>query len=50
MTEPGVPPAELNIRVIDPNAPDENQAAPRAPEPAEDEAAEESQGNKQSGD
>jgi len=50
MTEPGVPPPELNIRVIDPNAPDENQAAPRAPEPAENEAAEESQGNKESGD
>jgi quercetin dioxygenase-like cupin family protein len=48
MTEPGVPPAELNIRVIDPNAPDENQAATKKPEPAADEG-EESQGHEPGG-
>ena len=42
MTEPGAPPPELNIRVIDPNAPDENQAGD--PKPGEEEAAEPSQG------
>jgi quercetin dioxygenase-like cupin family protein len=44
MTEPGVPPPELNIRVINPNAPEENQAADAAPEPAEEEVAGASQG------
>ncbi len=50
MTEPGVPPAEMNIRVIDPKNPDVNQAVVRNPEPAADEAGEEPEGEAQPGE